>query len=466
MKNRNRKFTLAALALLLAIPTSCSKSYVKSIYEAETLFHQGKYDAAIDEIRHLAGDAAQRDRLLYFMEAGSILHVQGDYERSNAAFKDAENIADTLRKSATAQALSFLLNDRKSRYRGEDFEVVLIRMHIALNYLLMNNLEAAKVYFRKVDYDLKMMKYEEPAFKQNLLVRYLDAIVSESQNDYNSARVQYKNIENYYPNFPGLTSGQYVLAVKENDSQDIQKYKKYARNVPAFDRNMNRVPYHKDMAELIIIFESGDSAIKASRGRLANEPIMLEALRAAIQVAIITENQKGLTVGSVMAMLALAENPIPKYQHRAKSPKTPVEILINKTSAGWTNHINSFSDTAIYHFEENYDKIVAKNVASIATKVVLAAAAVNALAESSEDEDSADFIRLVGGLSAGAAVAAITKPDLRCWHTAASDYHVLRVFLEPGVYRFDVAGKSLINDIPDSLQVQKGKPLVVTFRGK
>ncbi len=452
---------------------SCSAGYNKSIETAENLFHEGKYDKAIDGIRYLAKDSAQRDRLLYFMEAGTILRVQGDYERSNAAFKDAENIADTLRKSLSAQALSFALNDRKSRYRGEDFEVVMIRMYIALNYLMLNNLEAAKVYFRKVDYDLKMMKYEEPAFKQNLLVRYLDAIVSESQGDYNAARVQYKNITNFAPDFPGLGAQQYVLAVKENDSADQKKYAGFAASVPAYGTDLKKKPYHSGMGELIVVYESGDAAIKASRGRLFDDPIFVAALRTAIHTAILTENKKGLTVASVMAMLGTAEHPIPKYVTRSKGSKNPVNIILNNHSTASTFQANSFSDTAIHHFQDNYNKIVAKNVSSIAVKIVLAASAVNALANAAEDnknngQSTADLIRFVGGLSAGAAVAATTKPDLRCWHTAASDYQVQRIFLEPGTYRFSVPNSQghILGTLPETVTIQKGKPAVINFRSR
>src|SRR5690606_6997050 len=104
----------------------------------------------------------------------------GDYESSNKAFRDAENVADNIKVSISRQGLSFLLSDNESNFTGEDFERVLIKFYIALNFIFLGEYENAKIYFRRLDLELREMKYVQGKYKQNLFARYLDAVLSET----------------------------------------------------------------------------------------------------------------------------------------------------------------------------------------------------------------------------------------------------------------------------------------------
>ncbi len=457
--------------LIIILLSSCAKSYVKKLQTTEEDFYQGKYNSAVNEIRELVQDADAKDRLLYLMEAGVILHSMGEYEKSNLALKDADNIAETIKTSISRQAAAFLLSDRKVNFKGENFERVLIKFYIALNYLMLNDYDVAKRYFRKLNYELKEMKYEDQKYKQNVAARYLDAIISESKGNYNDARVQYKNIQMVEPDNRHLLLSRYVLAEKESDAEDMTKYQAGKQSVLAFNKEMQPVSFHPKMGELIIIHQAGKAPTKESRGRLLEDEAFMVALRVAIHVAIVAEGAALSTTG-VLAMMTTAENPVPIYMERDRLGSREIQVFLNDTSVGKTEIMNDYKTTAIQNFNDNYSKLVTKNVASIATKIVIAAIAADALSDKLEEGSKGNvfvskLVRFCLGMGAGKAVAATVEPDLRCWRLLPSNFQIKRIFLEPGDYKISFKFRShntITTHIPNMITVRSGQPTFVNFR--
>ncbi len=438
---------------------------------AEMDFYQGKYGSAVDEIRSLVDDEGEKNKLLFLMEAGVILHTIGEYEKSNIAFKQADDMAERIKTSISKQALSFLLSDRQANFKGENFERVLIKFYMALNYIMLGDYESAKRSFRKLDYDLKYMKYEDDRYKQNVAARFLDAVISESLGKYNDARVQYRNIKKINPHNKSILPSQYILAVKEKDSGDMNKYKKGRKGVLAFNKEMKPKKYSPDMGELIIIYQAGRSPAKRSRGSLGKDGVFIVALRIAIHVAIVAEGAAVSTSG-VMAMMTTAENPIPIYKKRDIRGAKRIEVLVNSVPIGKTEIMNDYEQTALKNFNDNYSGLIVKNVASIATKIVLAAIAADKLSDQAEKASGGGFLaskvtRFLIGAGTGAAVAATVVPDLRCWRLLPANYQIKRIFLEPGEYKvqFRFSNRDVItSNIPQNIVIKKAQPTFINFR--
>jgi len=443
---------------------------MKKLESTEEAFYQGKYKSALNDIRILTEDSASKDRLLYLMEAGIILHSMGEYEKSNRAFKEADFIAETIKTSISKQALSFMLSDRKANFKGENFERVLLKFYIALNYIMMGDNEQAKRYFRKLNFDLKEMRYGDQKYKQNVAARYLDAIISESQGYYNDARVQYKNIEKIDPDNQHLLWSRYILAQKESDFDDIQKYSKGKEEIPAYNINMERIPYHPEMGELVIIHQAGKAPIKQSRGRLLDDEAFMVALRISLEVALRAEGA-AMSTAAVIAMMTTAENPIPVYNERDRLGARTIGIWLNDKSVGRTEIMNDYKATTIQNYNDNYSALINKNVASIATKIVLAAIASDKISDKLEEKsDSILVSKLVRfGIAAGTgrAVAATVKPDLRCWHLLPSNFQIKRIFLEPGTYQLDFKfprSDVIKTKTPKKIKINRKQLLFVIFR--
>jgi hypothetical protein len=460
--------------LPLAVLLNCATAYSEKIQVVEESLYRGDFETAIQKIRSLVVNSDSKDRLLYLMEAGVVLRAKGDYAGSNKAFGEAEGIADTIQVSASREALSFALSDNESNFQGESFERVLIKFYMALNYLNMNDLDAAKRYFKKVAFEQKEMKFSEGSYKQNVMARYLDAIVSEHLAKYNDARVEYKNILAIEPQNKEALAGRYILAWKEGDSTDQGKFDEGKNYIQAYDKNLNSKPISNSMGELIVIVEAGKAAVKESRGKLMDDPTIATPLRGAIEATLRSDSQAGLSVGSVLAMIGGAENPIPIYKPRDPHLGKEVGIIINGKSIGQTQKMNDYSETAMNSFNENYSSIISKNITSIASKVVFASMAAYTAGESAKrsrekDDLFSDLIGMavsfVSGLVAGAAISSSIAPDLRCWHTVPANFQMKRIFLEPGEYEINFETNSpSLNPLSQKITIEAGKPVFLNLR--
>lgn len=457
------KRTIALLVICFNL--CCSGSYVKKIHATEEAFFTGDIDTAVSSITPLAQDSSAHNRLLFYMEAGIIYRSKGDLKTSSEILTRAAEMADEIKTSIMGSAAAFLLSDRESTFQGENFERALIRYYLAVNQVLTGNLVEAKRTLRKLDADLKDMKYDDAAYKQILIARYLDALISEEIGEYNDARVQYKNLENFGADGDWLARERYALAARSGDGADMAKYAAAKPAVMQFAANAN--PKAK-VGELVLIVETGKAAVKVSRGNLMDEQEFALALRVAIDVAILSHG-KGLSTAAVIAMLGGAENPVPKFAARDELG-APLLYLDGETVPAPTV-LTNFDTMAEKNFNDNYSAYVKKNVASIATKFVIAAVAADAVA-SSIRKNNDNIVGLLGGLAvgvgAGGAVAATVKADLRSWHTLPAQFAALRIFLPEGKYQLAL-GKNTTDFVVygnenSTITVAPGKKTFVALR--
>ena len=460
---------LYSFLFVLLFSVSC-KSYIEKLQDIESSFFHGKFSESISLARPLTKDSAAKDRLLYLIETGIIFHTQGDYKKSNIVFKEADAITEKIKKSISKEVLAFVVNDAQKNFIGENYERVLIKLYIALNYTMLGEHEDALVYFRKINLDLKDMKSADEGYKQNLLGRYLQAILSEETKQYNQARVEYKNIES----FAGddiVAIDRYVLAMKEGDPEDISKYKKNATDILAFNTSGKIVDYSNTMGEVVILHQAGQSAVKTSRGNLLDDEVFKVALLAAVGVALVSQGTASASVSSVMSLLWTAENPIPIYKYRNEKNKWDIDIFLNNINIGKPIIFNDYSATAIHNYNDHYDALVAKNVASIATKAVAVAVgstAVGYAVGSSQGEGVGQLVGSLSGTTVGAGFGATIRPDLRCWRLIPSNFQVKRIFLQPGEYTIHIAPydkTALLTAKEDyKIKVESGKAHFINLR--
>jgi hypothetical protein len=455
--------------IIFLLLLNCATSYAKRLEPIENAVYSGNFEKAIPELRELVKNGDEKDKLLYLMEAGVALHTKGDYVASNKAFSEAEAIADTARTSVSAEALAFALSDNESKFIGEDFERVMIKFYMALNYLCLGDYEAARRYFKKVEFEQKEMKATEPKYKQNILARFLDAVVCEYLGNYNDARVEYKNILALDPNNLEMLAQRYVLAEKEGDKIDKEKYIKGKDYIKSYNLNLNKVEFNLNMGELVIIHQTGKSAVKESRGKLMDDPQISGPLINAIELAIRSESQAGLSVGGVLATLSTAEHPIPIYKDRDQD-REELQIFINQNKLGTTQTLTNYSEMAKNSFNDNYDKIVTKNISSIATKAVLAASLAYTAGEMAKRKDDnssqlvGSLVSFITGLFTGLAVSSSISADLRCWRTIPSRFQAQRIFLEPGEYEVSFFKGSNPVGFSQKIFIEKGKPVFISLR--
>jgi uncharacterized protein len=129
----------------------------------------GNYAAASQQLESSQKDFGRRSRLLFLMEKGYLLHLQGKYRESAGVFEQAKQVYDQLyTKSVSGIASSLVFTGYSMDYRGEDFERILINIFQALNYVMLGEYDEARVEAKDADSKLAVINSRYPENKKNV----------------------------------------------------------------------------------------------------------------------------------------------------------------------------------------------------------------------------------------------------------------------------------------------------------
>lgn len=177
------------------------------------------------------GGYEYKDRVVYFLELGTAFHYAGMYDSSNIAFEKADlAMEDLFTKSISKAAASLLLNDNALDYFGEDYEQIYVNIFKSLNYMHLNNNEAAMVEARRVHIKLNELErkyrelassmtkseemkveveYDDSPLFDDVLARYLSMSLYRGDGELDEAVIDLKKINELYKTLPQIyESGQ------------------------------------------------------------------------------------------------------------------------------------------------------------------------------------------------------------------------------------------------------------------
>ena len=215
---------LASVTILSGCVTTRNTPFV----EVDRAVQEGNYQVAADR---LSGDNRDlfyrdRDKVLYYLDAGMLNHYAGNFGESAELLSEAERlIEEYFTKSVSQAAGSLLLNDTVQDYAGEDYEDIYLNVFNALNYLQRGSIDGAFVEVRRINNKLNLLedKYRglasqynssddarltirpgERKFYNSALARYLSLLMYRSEGDYDSARIDYQEIREAFEQQPSL----------------------------------------------------------------------------------------------------------------------------------------------------------------------------------------------------------------------------------------------------------------------
>lgn len=192
-----------AIVTGLLFVTACA-----TFYEANILynrkFEQGNLQQALEELHSNPKLHKPQVRFLYYVNAGLMHSMMGQYEESNAWFEKAFLFGEDYRLNIVREAASYLTNPSVTVYRGEDHEHLMVLYYKALNFAKMGRFEEALVECRRLNIRLQQLsdryssenRYREDAFIHNLM-----GILYQASGDWNNAFIAYRNSYNIYRNF-------------------------------------------------------------------------------------------------------------------------------------------------------------------------------------------------------------------------------------------------------------------------
>jgi hypothetical protein len=205
--------TLAEVALLVGALNSCA-SYSDKTREMDQAYSLGQYDRALKSLKASGIMENSQDRLLWRLEAATILDRQAEYQKSRTLWFEADKIADELYTvSISATATSFIMSDASSDYEGEDYEKVAIHAMLAHQYIGIGKLDEARIEAKKINNVLAAInqKYEEKTknkYGDDAHARYLTGLIYEARGEWDNAIIDYsKGLALYENEFARYTKG-------------------------------------------------------------------------------------------------------------------------------------------------------------------------------------------------------------------------------------------------------------------
>jgi hypothetical protein len=176
-----------------------------TFYQKQADVMNAVYTGNINRAEALMNDTRwqkpKRNRLLFYLNKGTILWMNGKNIESNQYFLKADLYVEDYRKNYATELASMLINPNYSTYSGESFEQILIHYYATINFVQLGDLDNALVACKRMiatsqkinDYLGNKNKYRRDAFAHNLL-----GMIYDAQGDYNNAFIAYRNSFNIY----------------------------------------------------------------------------------------------------------------------------------------------------------------------------------------------------------------------------------------------------------------------------
>ncbi len=324
------------------------------------------------------------DQVVHLFEYGTALQLAKDYKASNQALLKAEDLTDVKDYHSISNITgSLLLNQGMVQYKGEDYEKVYINAMLAINFLAMNDRDAARVETKKINDKLYRYKFEAKRdFNQDPFAYYLSGIIWETHREYDDALLDYEKAHQLNPDVQYLKSD--LLRV----SRLARRPDKYAEYQKSFGE-AKKVEDLKNKGEIIALIQQGWAPRKFPRPESPRLPKL---------------------------------NPVLCATQRAR-------LIVEGVGQEDSELITSVESVAIKNLEDQYAGLVAKRVAGVATKAVVA----DQLRQKNE---------LLGQLAwIGMNIA--DQADLRQWVTLPRSFQIIRFPVPQGTYKVRFEGLNI-----------------------
>ncbi len=249
---RFRRLSALVLLLMGTVPLfwGCTAAPIR---DARSTFYREAPEAAAEAVE-AAEEVGRRDRLLWLMEKGAILHHAGRYEESTDALLAASRLMEEQDILNVGQQTSALItNDWATEYKGEYSERLWVHTYLMMNFLMRYRYESALVEAKKA---LKLFRAYPETLDRAYYTRALVALCYENLRLYNDAYIEYKKLAESLPDPSPVAADLYRLARMLGFSREAGRY-----------RDMIPSPHllpSPAAAELVIFAGSGKGPVKVS----------------------------------------------------------------------------------------------------------------------------------------------------------------------------------------------------------
>ncbi len=143
----------------------------------------------------------RNELLLYLLNKAMLQRMQHDFAASNQSLEQAKQVIQTYSAvSITEQSAAFVINDTTRTYIGTPLEQVMLHVYAALNYLELEDHDAARVEALQVEVRLRQLMQDSPesALSVDPFARYLSGMIFEDLGEYSDAMIAYRKAYEAY----------------------------------------------------------------------------------------------------------------------------------------------------------------------------------------------------------------------------------------------------------------------------
>ncbi len=390
-----------------------------------------------------------RNELLRLMELGKLHHLKAAYDTSNSYFNQADAFIESQRKSMGDFIKSGLISPMAKNYLGEDFERFMIHYYKALNYLYLNQPDAARVEARRITLSNNALedkfkpssdKYKEDAF--SLIVQ---GLIYEANGEFNNAFISYRNAVDlflkssdriyYGVAMPStLLQDLYRSASRSGFNDQIQLYEK--KTSIEFNRTENN-----DAGELVVFIEKAMAPIKADQRftltNIGNGSFFFNGPFGGMNIPF-DYGYAGWNNTRSIADFNIISVAIPIYLPQNINFEAAKIIVNGQVHQSQLVHNINFLAPELLR-ERMIKEVSAALVRAVVKKATqaAAAAAAKAIAENSKSDSkdkkaNAENAAAAAGLLVGLLNTATEKADTRNWQSLPSIIQYIRIPLKKG----------------------------------
>jgi len=466
---------VAAMAVLAALMVGCASTGKVQEELAEQMM-LGNYPGALLVVEDQKSGAYDgKNRLLYFLERGMLLHYDRQFAESNIAFEEAKRIGDALyTESLSDQGFSLMSNDYALAYAGENFERTLIHLFSALNYIQLGEPDSALVEVRQVGDYLRKLQVDstnENVYQEDAFARYLSALLYESGGELDSAFVDYKKAASAYRAYGSKYSVAVPTSLMPNAERVAARLGEWALDdLHELDGGVPPYLLPPGTGEVIVLHYNGLSPIKGQEKYtipFSQAWLLVGAFQAAADTGDREDVNRAIAFASQIAGVDSVSVAFPKYVDR------PYEIVHMMPRASGALEISApelVEDIGAIAVKDLADRIV-----RIRTKAIARAAVKYSIQKGTEmaarqvGGDYGNLLAAATALAGNIARYASEQADKRVWSTLPDQIWMSSIVLPEGAHDLTIDFVNAEQVVVEShsfpeIQVSAGSRQFITVR--
>lgn len=433
------KARILAVATVCLLCAACGAPSLRHKKEINKLMIEGNFPAAAEKVEVLKDKMyTSKDRLLYYLDAGAVLHDAQKPAESDEKFDEAQRRVDELfARSVSGNLGRLFINDLTMAYYPADYETALTYYYRAMNFLQRQDLTGALVEVRKAVYFLDYLRrHKAKGYNDDPFVQYFASVVFESGGDLNGARIARVNAMSAF--------------AAQSKQFELPSHPRF--NVPA---NAN------ELTEIILIHYNGLLPLKKSQTfQVGWDQALLWASSPEEGDSVSPEAQNALT-SAIMGKTITVAWPVFEEQ--------PFLIQTSEVSADGqvapTILMSNVAALAKQDLKDRMPGIMFRLATRAVSKQVLREQARQAAKSATDNDVYGD----VAGMIVDVFGSVVEKADTRQWFTLPAQIRMSRLFVRPGTkeirLRFKDGFGNIIGEyVFEGLEAKPGGRIFLHYR--